>query len=83
MAYVRQETLDPLKALGRFLAFGAIGAVFISIGTLLLTLGAVRAAQTEAGAHLSGNLTWVPYCGGILFALAVVGLAASRIGKVR
>lgn len=83
LAYVRQETLDPLKALGRFLGFGVAGALLVSIGALLLTLGALRAIQTEAGVHLSGNLTWVPYFGAVILALAIAGLAASRIGKVR
>jgi hypothetical protein len=82
LAYVRQETLDPLKALGRFLAWGAIGAVLLSVGALFVALGIVRAVQTEAGVHLSGDWSWVPYFGGVLFALIVVGLAATRISKV-
>ncbi len=82
LAYVRQETLDPLKALGRFLLWGAIGALLLSLGAFLVALGIVRAVQTEAGVHLSGDLTWVPYMGGLIFALIVVVLAASRIAKV-
>jgi hypothetical protein len=81
LAYVRQETLDPLKTLGRFLLWGAVGAVLMSVGGVFLALGIVRAIQTEAGVHLSGHLTWVPYMGGLLFALIVAGLAASRITK--
>ena len=82
LAYVRQETLDPLKTLGRFLLWGAVGALLLSLGTFLVALGIVRAVQTEAGAHLSGDLSWVPYVGGLIFALFVVVLAATRIAKV-
>jgi hypothetical protein len=82
VAYAKQETVDPLRHLLRFLLFGLIGAVFISIGVVLLALAVLRAIQTEAGAHLSGDWTWVPYAGGVLFALIVAGVAASRIAKV-
>jgi hypothetical protein len=82
LAYVRQETLDPLKSLVRFLLWGAIGAVLLSLGAFLVTLGIVRAVQTETGTHLHGDWSWVPYFGGVIFALLVVIVAATRIAKV-
>jgi len=81
IAYVKQETLDPIKALGRFVAFGVAGALLLAFGGGFLTLAAVRAVQAETGNHLHGNLTWVPYTGGILLAGIGAGWAASRIGK--
>jgi CDP-diglyceride synthetase len=82
LAYVRQETVDPLKSLLRYVLWGAIGAVLLGTGTVLAALAVVRLLQTELRPHLSGNLTWVPYTGGVLFAVAVAGLAISRISKV-
>lgn len=82
IAYAKQETVDPMRSLLRFLLYGMIGAVFISIGVVLLALAILRCIQTETGVHLSGDLTWVPYSGGVLFALVVAGLAVSRIAKV-
>jgi hypothetical protein len=82
VAYAKQETLDPLKTLGRYLAWGVIGAVLLATGCGLLTLAVLRLLQTELAAHPSGSLTWVPYVGALLFALAVVGAAVSRIGRV-
>jgi hypothetical protein len=82
IAYVRQETFDPLKALLRYVLWGAVGAILLGIGTVLADLAVVRVLQTELHPHLSGNLTWVPYTGGVLFAAAVAGLAVSRISKV-
>jgi hypothetical protein len=82
IAYAKQETLDPLKSLGRYLLWGVIGAVLLSVGGLLLTLAVLRVLQTELGHHLSGSLTWVPYAGALLFAALGVAAAVSRIGKV-
>jgi cytochrome c biogenesis protein CcdA len=81
LAYAKQETLDPVKALGRYVLWGLLGAVLISSGVVLVGLAAVRAAQTEAAPHLGGNLSWVPYCAGALVAIVVVALAASRIAR--
>jgi hypothetical protein len=64
LAYARQETIDPLKTLGRYVLWGIIGAL-----------------QTELASHLSGSLTWVPYVGGLLFAVLVAGVAVTRISK--
>jgi uncharacterized membrane protein len=81
IAYARQETVDPIKSLGRFVAWGVAGAVLIAAGGALLTLTAVRVVQTETGRHLTGNLTWVPYLGGVLLAGAGAGWAVTRIFK--
>ena len=81
VGYAKQETIDPLKDVLRFVAWGVAGAILIALGAALLTLAVVRCLQGELGDHLSGSLTWVPYAGGLLFTLAVAGLAASRIGK--
>jgi hypothetical protein len=81
ITYVKQETVVPIKSLGRFVAFGIAGALLLAIGGGLLTLAAVRAVQSETGHHLRGNLTWVPYVGGFLLAGIGAGWAVTRIGK--
>lgn len=80
--YAKQETLDPVKSLGRFVLWGVAGAIALAVGVVLLALAIVRVLQTELAVHLSGSLSWVPYTGGLLFVLAVAALAVSRIGKV-
>ena len=79
IGYVKQETVDPLRALTRFVVWGTVGAVLLSISGVVLMITIVRVLQTETGVHLTGNLSWVPYTGAILFALLVAALAVSRI----
>jgi ABC-type Mn2+/Zn2+ transport system permease subunit len=82
LAYARQETVDPLKTLVRYVIWGVLGAVFLGVGAVLVSLAVVRVLQTELHRHLSGDLTWVPYAGALLFAAVVALLAVSRISKV-
>lgn len=79
VAYAKQETLVPIKSLGRFVAWGVAGAVILATGGALLTLTAVRVLQTETGSHLRGDLTWVPYFGGVLVGGAGAVWAVTRI----
>lgn len=81
IAYAKQETIVPLRNLVRFVAFGVAGSILIAAGGAVLTLTAVRIVQTETGNHLRGNLTWVPYLGGVLVAGAGAAWAALRISK--
>jgi hypothetical protein len=77
--YVKQETLVPLKGLGRFLIAGLIGSLAIAVGILLGLVGILRLLQDETGSALTGDWSWVPYFAVSALGLAVAGLAAWRI----
>jgi hypothetical protein len=79
--YAKQETIDPLRGLGRFLAFGMAGSVLLGIGVILLMVSGLRALQTQTGETFTGNLSWAPY--GIVLAGGVVlaALALTRITR--
>jgi hypothetical protein len=80
-AYAKQETVDPLKQLWRFVAFGTAAAVIGGVGVILVLLAVLRALQAETGPHLTGSLSWVPYLAtlGVATILAALsGLAITR-----
>jgi hypothetical protein len=79
--YAKQETLEPLKSLGRFVAFGVAGSLFLAAGCVLLLLAALRALQTETGTTFVGNRSWLPYVIIAALAIVVMGLSAWRIAK--
>lgn len=79
VTYARQQTIDPLKQLGRWVAFGIAGALLIGIGFLLLAVGLLRGVQSEAGGHLAGNWSWLPYVVVVVFLGAVIALMVRRI----
>ncbi len=79
VTYAKQQTLDPLKQLARWVGFGAVGAVLIGLGFLLVGVGLLRAIQAEAGEHLEGNWSWVPYLIVVVFLGLVIGLMVSRM----
>ena len=80
-AYAKQETLVPLKGIGRWLAFGLAGSLLLGTGLLLLAVGALRALQTETGDTFDGNWSWAPYLIVLAACAVVIALVASRIGK--
>jgi hypothetical protein len=82
VAYAKQETLDPIKQLGRYVLFGVVGAIFMGLGGFFLALAAVRALQTELFPHLAHDLSWVPYMAGVLVAALGAVFAVTRISKV-
>ncbi len=79
--YAKQETVDPLKSIGRFLLWGGLGALSLAIGLGLSILAVVRALQEESGSRLSGSLDWVPFLGALLLAIVAAALAARAITK--
>jgi amino acid transporter len=81
--YAKEQTVDPLKGLGRFLAAGLAGAVLLGIGVILLALSALRALQTQTGDAFDGNWSWAPYLIVLVGAAFVTALAISRISRRR
>jgi hypothetical protein len=81
VAYFRQQTVVPIQSLGRYVIFGFLGAILMSVGGGLLALAVVRLLQAETGRHLTGSLTWASYAGGMIVAGGGAALAVSRIGK--
>jgi hypothetical protein len=77
--YLKQETVQPLKGLGRFLYMGIAGSFFLAGGILLILIGILRLLQTETGTALTGNWSWVPYVSVMVLGIAVIGIAAWRI----
>src|SRR5580698_11673568 len=77
--YVKQETIDPLRGLGRFLYMGIAGAFFLAFGILLILLGILRLLQTETGTALHGDWLWVPYAVLVVLGVGVIAVAAVRI----
>lgn len=72
VAYFKQETLEPLKGVIRYLGFGLLGSLVVGIGSLFLVLGVLRLLQSETGTAFGGHLSWVPYL--LTFALGLVYL---------
>jgi hypothetical protein len=71
--YVIQETVTPIRAIGRTLLFGSVAAIFLGIGTVLLLVGVLRVLQTETGAAFAGSWSWVPYPITAILGLVLVG----------
>jgi hypothetical protein len=76
--YLKQEALEPLKGLGRFLAWGLAGSLAIGVGVLILLLGILRLLQDETGTALTGDWSWVPY-----FAVSVIGIGVAAVAVWR
>jgi hypothetical protein len=83
IAYAKQETLEPLKGLGKNAALGLGGAVSLGIGGLFCSIGALRAMQSETDFFERHNLSYLPYflTVVILVALTTIGWAGLGPGK--
>jgi len=83
IAYAKQETLEPLKGLGKNAALGLGGAVLLGVGGVFCSLGALRAMQTETDFFERHNLSYLPYflTVAILLLLSVIGWAGLGPGK--
>ncbi len=76
-AYAKQETLGPLKRLGRYLGFGIGGSVLIATGLVFLMLTGLRVLQVETGSTFTGSWSWAPYAIVLVVSLAVAALFLS------
>jgi len=79
--YAKQETVDPLKSLGRFLSRGIGGAALLALGVLFGSLAVLRGLQEETGEHLTGSWDFVPYIAALGFTLVCSAAAVLAIKR--
>ena len=79
--YAKQQLVEPIKGVGRFVAWGLAGALLLGIGLVLLAVGLLRVLQTETGDAFDGNFTWVPYVIVVAAAALLVALVMWRVVK--
>lgn len=76
--YIKEETIQPLKDMGRFVLWGAVGSLLVGFGFCLLLFGALRFLQ-EQFKVLDGTLSWIPYLVVVVLAALIIGLTLWRI----
>lgn len=81
--YARQETVDPLKSLGRYLAFGLAGSVLLAVGGVFVTLGLLRLLQTQTGDVFDGGWSFVPYLIVLVFVVLAIGLLVGAVIRTK
>lgn len=83
VGYAKQETLDPVKKLGKTVALGVVGAILTGVGFIFLTLASLRALQSETDDTFDDELTFVPYA--IVMVVLLIGavLAWKGLGPGR
>ena len=79
--YALQETVGPLKNIGRWIGVGLAGALCLGIGMLILLVGLLRFLQTQTGDVFDGNWSFVPYVIVLLVTVAIMAIVLSRIQK--
>ena len=77
--YVHQETVEPLRSLGRYLLFGLSGSLLLGFGAVLVAVGGARGLQ--AWGVLDGWWSWVPYLAAAVFLSTASAAAVSRFGR--
>jgi hypothetical protein len=80
-SYATQELVDPMRAIGRYIGFGVIGALFIGLGIVMLGFSALRAMQVEGVDTFDGNWSVVPYLIVTVVGIVVLGLIGTRMTK--
>jgi hypothetical protein len=83
VAYFKQETVGPVRNLGRFVLLGVAGSLVLGFGLVLLMLAGLRALQTETGSHFQGNNSWIPYVIVLFASVILIGAAVAGVSKSR
>jgi hypothetical protein len=81
VSYAKQETLDPLRNIGRYVGFGVGGSFVLAIGLGMCGLALLRFLQTETGTWFTGNLNWVPYVITFVALMLVIVAAVLAVKK--
>ena len=62
LGYVKQETIDPVKSLGRYVGYGLAGSLAVGLASILLLLGGLRLLQSGPARSSPAACTGCPTC---------------------
>jgi hypothetical protein len=84
VGYAKQETVDPLKTLGRYLGYGFAGSVVLGLGLSMLLLALLRGLQqieifNDGDRFEGGTFSWAPYGITALVGTIVVALFLMKL----
>jgi uncharacterized protein involved in cysteine biosynthesis len=83
VAYAKQETIDPIKGLGRFVGFGLAGAILLGTGCFFLAMAVLRVLQTQTGDAFADWRSFLPYLIVVILLLIVAYIAYLAAKKRR
>ncbi len=78
LRYLKEETIDPLKDLGRFVIFGALGSILVGFGAVMILFGTLRFLQDQFRV-LDGSLSWLPY---VIVAVLAMIISAFTLWRI-
>lgn len=78
--YVKQETIKPIKGAGRWITFGLLAALSLSIGIVLGAVGVLRLSQAVLFDE-STSWSWTSYLVALVVCVAILFITISRIRK--
>ncbi len=87
ISYAKQETVDPLRTLGKYLGLGVAGAIMIGTGIAFGLLALLRGLQqitffNDPAQSGGGNFTWLPYLIVAFVGLVIAGLFLRTLYKM-
>ena len=84
VSYAKQETVEPLKQLGRYLGFGLAGSLLMFLGAFFVGLGVLRLTQTVdafSGSSWASTLPYLITIAVLVLFVALILLTLSRAKK--
>jgi cytochrome c biogenesis protein CcdA len=80
-AYAEQETVGPLKGVGRWVGYGAAAAFTMGLGLVLVLFGLLRALQYEFDRLSTGSLSWLAYVVTLVVTILLLVFTLLRVKK--
>ena len=81
--YAKQETIEPLKTLGRYLGLGIAGAILVFMGVFFVGLATLRLLQSLDTFEGGSWMSTLPYLVAIVVLLAAIGLIYGSLSRAR
>lgn len=79
--YVRQETIEPAKNLGKAFAFSLASGVLFGSAFSFMLFGLLRFLQAKVWVFPEGAWTWVPYLVTTVAGAIVIAITMSLMSK--